>query len=94
VLILIHLAVEHNFSFAQKRGIIAVGYFIQMRINLVLLLLLPAALCSIASQHTLTDEGHVLMAESHMGSTSGSGWAGFIIGPILFFCSFICIWYN
>lgn len=89
-----HFAVEHNFSSAQKGGIIAVGYFIQMRINIVLLLLLPAVLCSIASEHSLTDEGHLLTTNSHMGSTSGSGWAGFILGPILFFCSFVCIWYN
>jgi hypothetical protein len=29
----------------------------------------------------------------HFSSTSG-WWAGFIFGPILFFCSLVCIWYN
>lgn len=29
----------------------------------------------------------------HLSSTSG-WWSGFIFGPILFFCSLVCIWFN
>jgi hypothetical protein len=32
---------------------------------------------------------------NHFGSSSSGGWwIGFILGPLLFFCSFICIWFN
>jgi hypothetical protein len=44
------------------------------------------------SEHSM----HQMSAKmEHMSSSSTGGWwAGFIFGPILFFCSFVCIWYN
>lgn len=62
---------------------------------IALLSLFGLALTSAIDNHN--SPLHLQTMASHdysSSSSSGSGWIGFIAGPILFFCSFVMIWYN
>ncbi len=57
---------------------------------LVLLLLVQAVFTN-APNHLSTSESHDY---GYSSSNTGGWWVGFILGPIVFVASFVCIWYN
>lgn len=69
-----------------------------MKITAIIVLLFAVQLAYSEANHLTSAAMHDLNAKQnhdlYTRSNSGGWWTGFIFGPILFFCSFVCIWYN
>jgi len=62
----------------------------------IFMCIVSSGLATSAASHDSISSHHLTVNAAHEwgSSSAGGAWSGFILGPIVFFCSFVCIWYN